>query len=228
MEGLWLTLKYLCCVLVGYLMGTFNPSYILAKIKGYDIRQKGSGNAGASNALILFGKLRGAVCALIDIGKAYVSVFLMQKCFPDLSCVYAVTSVACILGHVFPYYMGFRGGKGLACLAGIVLCYDWRFFLVAMAIEVVIALVTDYICFIPLTASVGFPISYLIMRKDLVGMLILLIATAVIWYKHWENLRRIKAGCELRLSYLWHRDQEIERLRKNTGKSEKDYFIEEE
>ncbi|MBE6557918.1 MAG: glycerol-3-phosphate acyltransferase [Ruminococcaceae bacterium] len=223
-----LILKYACCVLAGYFVGTFNPSYLLARIKGYDIRSKGSGNAGASNALILFGKLRGAICALLDISKAFLVVFIMQRVFPELPLVYAFTAAACILGHIFPFYMGFKGGKGLACLAGVILCYDWRYFLIALVIEIAIALLTDYICFIPLTASIGFTLSYLIMRQDVWGTLIILVAASAIFFRHMENLKRIKAGSELRLSFLWNRKKEIERLRKNTGKSEKDYFIDEE
>lgn len=221
-------LSYVCCVLVGYLVGSFNPSYLLAKIKGYDIRKKGSGNAGASNALILFGKLRGVICALLDIGKAFLVVFVMQRIFDDLPWVYAVTATFCILGHIFPFYMGFRGGKGLACLAGVILCYDWRYFLVALAIEIGVALLSNYICFIPLTAAVGFPISYLIMRRDLVGMLILCIASVAVILRHLENLKRIASGTELRLSYLWNKKKEIDRMKKTTGKSEKDYLIEDD
>lgn len=222
------TLSYACCALVGYLVGTFNPSYLLAKIKGYDIRQKGSGNAGASNALILFGKLRGVICALLDIGKAFLVVFVMQMIFDDLPWVYAVTATFCILGHIFPFYMGFRGGKGLACLAGVILCYDWRYFLVALAIEIGVALLSNYICFVPLTAAVGFPISYLIMRHDPVGTLILCVASAAVIWRHVENLKRIAKGTELHLSYLWNKDKEFDRMRKTTGKSEKDYLIEDD
>jgi len=221
-------LSYVCCALVSYLVGSFNPSYLLAKLKGYDIRQKGSGNAGASNALILFGKLRGVICAVLDIAKAFLVVFVMQRIFSELSWVYAVAATFCIIGHIFPFYMGFRGGKGLACLAGVILCYDWRYFLVALGIEIVVALLTDYICFIPLTAAVGFPISYVIMRRDLVGMLILCIASVVVIFRHLENLKRIASGTELHLSYLWNKDKEFDRMRKATGKSEKDYLIEDD
>jgi len=226
-EGIFLNVvfKYAVVILGSYLIGCMNPAYLMAKLKGYDIRQKGSGNAGASNALILFGKLRGVICAVADIGKAVVAVCLMGYFFEKLPLVYPLSATACILGHIFPFYMGFRGGKGLACLAGVILCYDWKFFLLALAVEIVVALVTDYICFVPLTAAVAFPICYIFMKKDIWGTLTLLIASAVMIYRHTENLKRIKSGAELRLSYLWKKEQEIERLRENTGKSEKDYFI---
>ena len=103
-------MKYLICVLIGYLIGSINPSYIISKLCGGDIREKGSGNAGASNALIVYGKLIGVFCALFDIGKAFFAVWLMRSAFSDLPLVFALTAVACILGHVFPFYMRFRGG----------------------------------------------------------------------------------------------------------------------
>lgn len=201
--------------MAGYVIGTINPAFFFGKIRGIDIKKEGSGNAGASNALILFGKLRGIFCALIDIAKAFVVVFVMQKIFPDLKLVFSITSVACILGHIFPFYMRFKGGKGLACLGGVILCFDWRFFLIALAVELVLVLIIDYICFVPMSASIFFPIGYALLRQDVWGMLILFIATLVIWLKHLENISRIRKGTEVHLSFLWNKDKEIQRVSKN-------------
>lgn len=219
-----LFLKCACCLLVGYLMGAINPAYLIARLKGFDIRKRGSGNAGASNALILFGKTRGALCAAVDISKGYLSVFVMTRLMSDLPLAFPITATACILGHIFPFYMNFRGGKGLACLCGIVLCYDWRYFLVALTIALMIALTTRYICFIPITAAIAFPISYGLMRHDLWGALILTVASLVVLMKHMENLARIRRGTEMRLSYLWNKEKEIKRLEENTGWDSKDYL----
>ena len=109
-------MKYVLCILIGYLMGSINPSYIIARLRGFDIREKGSQNAGASNALILFGKVIGIGCALFDIAKAAFAIWLCETLFPEFAYSYAVTGVACIVGHSFPFYMKFKGGKGLACL----------------------------------------------------------------------------------------------------------------
>jgi len=122
-------MKYLYCILIGYFVGAINPSYIIAKLRGFDIREKGSKNAGASNALIMFGKVIGVFCALFDIAKAAVAVWICGKLFPGIAYSYAVTGVSCVLGHMFPFYMKFRGGKGLACLGGVVLMTDVRLFL---------------------------------------------------------------------------------------------------
>ncbi len=202
-------MKYIFCILIGYLMGTINPSYIIAKLRGVDIREKGSKNAGASNALILFGKVIGVGCALFDIAKATFSIWLCGKLFPELAYSFAVTGVACILGHVFPFYMKFKGGKGLACLGGMILAFDWRVLLIMLAAEIVVAIATDYICFVPLTASVAFPIVYGIMRQDVWGALMIAIIIPLMFYKHKENLKRIKQKTEMPFSFLWNKEKAL-------------------
>ena len=209
-------MEFLWCILLGYFVGAINPSYILAKVSGLDIRKNGSGNAGASNAVIVLGKIRGLICALFDIAKAAVVVWVARDVlFPKFAYSYAVTSVSCVLGHIFPFYMMFKGGKGLACLGGMILTYDWRVFLLMFAGEIGVLLITKYICFVPMTAIVVFPVIYGVMMKDLWGALILCILIPVMIYKHSINLKRIKNGTELRISYLWNKEKEIERLKKN-------------
>lgn len=209
-------MSYLLSAVMGYLVGTVNPAFILAKLHGFDIREKGSRNAGASNALLLFGKARGALCAVFDIAKAAFIIWLTGHIFaPDNT--FAVTATACILGHIFPFYMRFKGGKGLACIAGTVLAYDLKVFAVMLAAELVIALATNYICFIPITASVSFPVVYGVMDRDIWGALLLALVAVVVFCKHLVNLRRIRVGREARISYLWSRDKETARLKENYG-----------
>ncbi len=212
-------MPYLLCALMGYLIGTVNPAYLLGRLQGIDIRQKGSKNAGASNALILFGKAGGIVCAAFDIAKAALTILLAKALFPSAD-TFAITAAFCILGHIFPFYMRFRGGKGLACLTGAFLALDLRVFAVALAIEVIIVLATRYICFIPLTASAALPVLYGILHRDLAGALLLAVVAVVIWFKHAVNLRRIPEGREMRITYLWNREKETARLRKYYGDEE--------
>ncbi len=201
-----------CSILIGYLLGNFNPSYLIARKKGFDIRKRGSGNAGASNAVITMGKAVGAFSALFDIFKAFVAVEFAAHLFPQLPQAGNLAGVACIFGHVFPILMGFRGGKGLAALGGVVLAFDLRIFFALLFAEVILALIVDYICIVPITASVLFPILYLLFTEDLQGAAIYGLATLLILYKHTENIRRIRGGTEAHLSFLWKRDEEIERL----------------
>lgn len=159
--------------------------------------------------MILFGKVLGIGCALFDIAKATFAIWLCRKLFPELTYSFAVTGVACILGHVFPFYMKFRGGKGLACLGGMILAFDWRVFLIMLAAEIVVAIATDYICFVPLTASAVFPIVYGDMRHDLWGALIIALILPLMLYKHKENLKRIKQKTEMPFSFLWNKDKAL-------------------
>ena len=205
------------CMLIGYGIGCINPAYILAKIRGFDIRKKGSGNAGASNALIVLGKLSGVFCALFDIGKAVCAVLLTGYLFPGFTYRFAVTASACILGHIFPFYMKFRGGKGLACLAGVVLAFDWRVFIPFAVVEIALALFVKYICVIPTSAAVIFPIVYMVMTRDVLGTVLLLLTGAVIILRHRENFVRIRNGTELRLSFIWSQKKELERVMSHAG-----------
>jgi glycerol-3-phosphate acyltransferase PlsY len=108
--------------------------------------------------------------------------------------------------------MKFKGGKGLACIGGMILRYDPLVFLAMLLFEGVLVLVTNYICFVPMTAVILFPVIYGVMERDLIGALILCVLIPVVFYKHKENLKRIKNGTELRFSYLWNKEKEIERL----------------
>ena len=213
-------MRYFLCILVGYLMGTINPSYILAKINGFDIRKKGSRNAGASNAVILFGKTAGFLCALFDIVKPCVAIVIMKYVYPEFKLALALTGSACILGHILPFYMGFKGGKGLACLGGVILMFSWKVFLIMLLCEVVVAFATNYICFVPMSAAVVWPVVYGIITKDALGIILFAIVGAVILFRHIENIKRIACGKEARLSFLWDSKRELQRL----GSTEEKYL----
>ena len=216
-------MPYATSALIGYLLGILNPAYILARLYGFDIRERGSGNAGASNAMLLFGKLRGALCAVFDIAKSAGAVCLTRALFPADPLVFAVTATACILGHIFPFYMRFRGGKGLACLAGAILAYDLRVFGIMLACEIVVALVSSYICFVPITASAVFPFVFGCMTRSIPGALLLGVVAVVVLFRHAENIHRIRTGRELRLSYLWDKEGETARMKANYPEDEWDH-----
>ena len=217
-------MEYLGCISVGYLLGAINPAYLISRIRGFDIRRKGSGNAGASNAMIVLGKAVGVFCALFDIGKTCLAIWLTGMLFPSLPYRFVLSGSSCVLGHIFPFYMTFKGGKGLACLGGMVLMYDWRVFLVLLSAEGVVLLLSKYLCFVPITGSVAFSVIYGVINHDLFGALILMGVAVVILFKHKENLRRILCGSEARICYLWNKEKETARLRENTGLKEEDFF----
>ena len=203
-----------CCV-IGYLLGNINPAFLFARLKGYDPRVDGSGNAGASNAFILAGKTAFFATAILDILKAFLACRLCRSLFPSLPVAEQIGGVACILGHMFPAALRFRGGKGLASLGGVILSWDWRAFLALLALAILIAFLTNYICFVAPTMSLLFPALYYIRTRYLPAALVLLIPAIPIFFKHAENIRRIREGTEVRMSYLWNKDGELKR----TGRS---------
>lgn len=202
----------LICAVSGYIVGCINLAYFLARLKGFDIREHGSGNAGASNIIITMGKGLGAVVAFVDIFKAFLIVRLVMHVFSDK---YILAGFVCatfvVIGNIFPFYMGFKGGKGFASLGGSVLAMDAKLFVVLLIIVAVIVFLSDYICFGPMFASVAFPISYGVMNGTYIPS-VFTVATFAIIYRHLENIRRITQGKELRLSFLWNRKREVDRL----------------
>lgn len=204
----------LLIMLISYIVGSLNLSYFLSKLRGYDIRQHGSGNAGASNVVIMMGKKMGLIVALVDIFKAFLVCTLAMKVFPDTIYIGPLAGTCAMLGHIFPFYMNFKGGKGLASLGGTILALDPKMFVVLLTIAIILAVVTNYICVVPMSISIVFAVIYGYTRRSLVSFLILMVAAVVINYRHIENIRRIKAGTEARFSLLWDRKSEAERLGK--------------
>ena len=216
--------KILLCILFGYAVGNINPTYIIGRIRGIDVRKNGSGNAGASNALILMGKLVGIGSALFDIFKAATVMWLAPVIFKDVPCIAEIAGVACAIGHIYPAAMKFKGGKGLACLGGILLAIDWRLLLIMLAIEIVIVVLVNYICIVPITASIILPFLYGVLGDLGLGWLrraaggwpaiwILSALTVIMLLKHLQNLYRIATGTELHFNYLWIKDKAAERAR---------------
>lgn len=214
-------MDYIICLCFGYLVGTVNPSYLFAMKKGFDIRKKGSGNAGASNAFITMGNTVGILCIFLDIFKSFAIVKLATLLFPAAPLAFVITASACILGHIFPFYMKFRGGKGLACMGGALLAYSPTIFFIALLSAAILAFTIDFICVVPLSASIVLPVLYGFAKQDIIGMLILLCVGGIIIWRHKENLIRIKNGSEMHLSYIWNKDKEIQQqilIQKKDGK----------
>ena len=187
---------YPLVALLGYVIGSCNMALFLAKLKGVDLKAGGSGNPGASNALILMGWRAGVLTGAFDIGKAVLAVWLAGKLFPGTVLCGAVAGVACVLGHMFPFYLHFRGGKGFAAYLGMTLALNWKFALVLIAAIALLLLLTDYIVLGTMTTVISFPL-YCAVTGRLLMAAVLAIASAVIVYKHRMNLVRICNGTEI-------------------------------
>ena len=210
-------MQIVICSLLGYFIGNINPAFIIAKINGFDIRKRGSGNAGASNTIITIGKKAGIFVAVFDIFKAVAASLLAAYFFPDIRFAKILSGSCCILGHIFPILMKFHGGKGLASLAGTIIAFNPIVFGIMLVLEFILGLSIDYVCIVPVSGSVIFTMIYALSTGDAVGTSILSVVAMVILFKHIENFKRIQNGTEAHISFLWKKDQEIARIRKNTN-----------
>ncbi len=197
---------------VGYLLGSIPFGYLLVRIfRGEDVRQSGSGNIGATN-VSRKSPVLGALTLLLDALKGTCAVFLANEVFArtaprnlDVSWFGALSLVAlcAILGHMFPVWLRFRGGKGVATSVGAFALLLPHATLGAFAIFVVVALVSRYVSLASIAAAVSLPIlAWFSLRHDNDGRLFMVLpiatASALVIAKHHENIRRLLAGTEPR------------------------------
>ena len=198
-------------LVIGYLFGIIQTAYIYGKVNGIDIREHGSGNAGTTNALRVLGKKAGLTVFAADFLKCFVTIFLVRFIFKDsaaeiLPLVALYGATGCILGHNFPAHLNFRGGKGIACTAGLLAAFDVRIGIIALltflAIVIVtryvslgsIVIVTEFALFTILFGQLGF---YHMKQKalfELYGLAIFLAVMAI--YRHRANIVRLLNGTE--------------------------------
>lgn len=206
------------CVLIGYLLGLFQTSYIIGKLHHTDIREHGSGNAGTTNALRTFGKKAGALTLLGDCLKCVLAVVLVKMIFrkdygeilPLLS-IYA--AAGCVLGHNFPFYLKFRGGKGIAASVGMLIAFDWRMLIVAAIVFFTIFFSTHYVSLCSICAYVVSMICMVIFGEmGLYGMdrphvlemyAVMAFLTLLALYRHRQNIVRLMNGTENKI-FLGH------------------------
>lgn len=191
-------MHYLLILLIGYLLGCSNMAVYLAAAQNVDLRSGGSGNPGASNALILMGWRAGLLVGAHDIAKAVLAVLLCRLLFPAVPLAGALSGAACVVGHMFPFYMRFHGGKGFAAYLGMTLALNWRFALLLLLAVSLITLVTDYVVLGTMTTVISVPL-YSAWSGSGTTALLLLPLSAIIIYKHRDNLVRICRGTEIGL-----------------------------
>lgn len=192
-------MEYGIVIALSYLLGSLSSAFFLSRLQGVDLKKGGSGNLGASNATVLLGWRVGVTVALLDIGKGVLAVLLAQRFFPGTAQIGVFAGVSAVLGHIFPFYLRFRGGKGFATYIGMTLALNWKLGLCMILLALVITLVTQYIALGTLSVSLAAPVWLCSTQPVLPQGLVLLLCTAVIFCKHTDNLSRIRAGTEIKL-----------------------------
>lgn len=184
-------MAYIIPILLGYLLGSSNMAYYISRYQKKDIRSSGTGNLGASNATVLLGWKAGIAVALHDIGKAAIAVLLAKGLCPELELAGVAAGVAAVLGHIFPFYLNFKGGKGLASFWGMTVALNWKLGLIAAVVILLATIITDYIV-IGTFSTIALVPSYTgLISHNWLMALIIAIASLTIFYKHWENIGRL-------------------------------------
>ena len=204
-------MEYIFSVVLGYLLGCSNMAYYIGKAKHKDLRSAGSNNLGASNAAVLLGWGAGITVAIHDIAKAAIAVLLAKLWFPQLEYAGAAAGVAAVLGHIFPFYLKFKGGKGLASFFGMTLGLNWKLALMVAAVILLATVITDYIVIGTFSAIVLVPAYMGLFAHNLMLAAIICIASAVIFFKHRENIGRILRKEEIGLRSTIRGDNRLDK-----------------
>ena len=205
-------MRYLLTVLIGYLLGTFSPAMIIAKKKNRDLQKEGTGNLGATNTFLTVGKKYGFIVMGFDMLKAIIAFKIGKKLLPLSAVGGLLGGGAAVVGHVFPFHNKFKGGKGLASLAGTILAYDPVIFFFLLVVTVSLVLIVNYSVAMPLTASLLFPIMAGLRDSSASVFFVAALIGALVIYKHWGNLLRARDGTDMKVrEYLFgNRDKEQE------------------
>jgi acyl phosphate:glycerol-3-phosphate acyltransferase len=178
--------------LIGYLLGCFQTAYIVGRVvKRIDIRTQGSNNAGASNVTMVLGWKYGAITAFTDVFKAALAVILVGIIFPGSKELIFIAGASAVLGHIFPFFLKFKGGKGAASLIGMLLAIDLKIAIIAILTIVVITLAIDYIALGSIGMFAVLPVSTYAFNYPIVCTLIGVALALLCVYKHQINIKRI-------------------------------------
>ena len=191
-------MAYILAILGGYLMGCSNMAYWLAKGRGVDLRSGGSGNLGASNAVTMMGWKAGVITALHDGAKAFLAVLLFRFVFRDVEAIGTVAGVAAVYGHIFPFYLKFKGGKGLASYVGLLVALNWKLAIALFVVLAIATVVTDYIVVGTVLVVLIAPIFYAVSGYMTTALILAAASLLMIW-KHRINYVRIYKGTEVGL-----------------------------
>ena len=200
-------------LLIAYLLGTLLGSLILGRLRGIDIRSMGSGNAGATNALRTQGKLFGILVLIIDIAKGMIAVWwLPTAVLPAVGIDPALPrewlTLACglavIVGHVYPVWFNFRGGKGAATVVGVVAALELRLLVPMLICWFAVLLLTGYVSLATMLAGVALIAAVHVLEPSNAPLLIFCwLVTAFVIYTHRSNIMRMRSGQENRVRRLW-------------------------
>lgn len=213
-----LIIKYILIAVIAYLLGSLNFSIILSEVvKKKDIRDSGSGNAGATNMLRTYGKKAAVGTMIGDILKVALGIIIafaildvpMKYIFSNPADAAEIQRVMlykefaglfCVLGHIFPLYFKFKGGKGVAACTGMVIIVDWRIALILFVIFIGVILISKWISLGSIVIALLYPVLIFAFYKYFILAAVALLFTAIVIVAHRENIKRLAKGTENKIS----------------------------
>ena len=209
-------MERIICLIIGYACGLFQTGYLYGKMKHVDVREFGSGNAGTTNTMRVLGKKAGVITYLGDSLKAVAAGVITNliyggSCQNMILVLLLYTGLGVVLGHNFPYYMGFKGGKGIAASSGVLIAlFDWKLIVLAFLTFVIVTTISKYVSLGSLCMMAGFFIELVIFGQ--LGMvhnlhpdnrmeayIIGFILSALAFYRHRANIGRLLNGTERKI-----------------------------
>lgn len=204
------------CLLIGYVCGLFQTAYIYGRINGIDIREHGSGNSGTTNALRVLGKKAGLIVFAGDILKILAAGFLVTVLFNqgdffgDRAALYKLyAGLGAVLGHNFPFYLNFKGGKGITVTSGLILMMDWRITILCLIAFALTVGLTRYVSLGSLVITALFMISWIFLGQTgrlaltpahlLESYVLVFLIVAMAYWRHRANIKRLIAGTESKI-----------------------------
>ncbi len=199
--------------IIAYLIGSINFSVIFSKkMAGFDVREKGSGNAGTTNMLRSVGKKAAAITLICDILKGVVSILIAMFVawafkVENASLLVQIAGIAVVLGHTFPIFFGFKGGKGVATSLGILIMSNWQIGLICLVFGVVLIALTRMVSLGSCAAAVLFPVLTLFIKENYIVsqgnsyLIYSIILAVIVLFNHRSNIKRILSGKENKISF---------------------------
>ena len=199
--------------IIAYLIGSINFSVIFSKkMAGFDVREKGSGNAGTTNMLRSVGKKAAAITLICDILKGVVAILIAMLIawifkVENASLLVQIAGIAVVLGHTFPIFFGFKGGKGVATSLGILIMSNWQIGLICLVFGVVLIALTRMVSLGSCAAAVLFPVLTLFINEHYIVsqgssyLIYSIILAVIVLFNHRSNIQRILSGKENKISF---------------------------
>ncbi|MCI8361918.1 MAG: glycerol-3-phosphate 1-O-acyltransferase PlsY [Clostridia bacterium] len=205
-------LTYIIIAIIAYLLGSISFSVIISKkMAGFDVRQKGSGNAGTTNVLRSVGKKAAIITLILDVLKGVVAIlvaYIVGKIANNLdkSLLIQIAGIAVIIGHTFPIFFGFKGGKGIATSLGVLLMTNWNIGLICLVFALVLMALTRIVSLGSIAAAILFPVLIIFMPSNayiVEGNYIVysIILAVLVIYNHRANVKRLLNGTENKLDF---------------------------